>query len=338
MTEAADHDSEFRCFRIHNEDGKISGRLETATVGTLPAGDVLIKAAFSDVNYKDALAATGTGKIIRSFPLIGGIDVSGRVQSSTDQRFQPGDPVVVTGCGMGEQHDGGFSEFVRVPGDWVVTLPDALSLEDAMAVGTAGFTAAMAIDRMELCGQVPDKGNILVSGATGGVGSFAISMLRQRGFQVTALTGKRSSEQYLRVLGATEILFRDELELGQRPLERARFAGAIDSLGGEILSWLTRVIEPTGNIASIGLAAGVELNTTVMPFILRGVNLLGIDSVHVPQQARHHIWQRVATDLRPPQLNQIVTQRVTLDELGGVFESFVKGNVIGRTVVVIAGT
>lgn len=330
-----DDETSFRCFRIRNDDGTIGGSVETATIGSLPRGDVLIRAAYSNVNYKDALAATGTGKIIRDFPLIGGIDVSGNIQTSDDSRFTDGDAVVVTGCGMGERHDGGFAEFVRVPGDWVVPLPDGLSLEDAMSVGTAGFTAAMAIDRMELNGQQPEAGSILVTGATGGVGSFAINMLHRRGYSVTALTGKRDSESYLRELGASEVLFRDELEMGQRPLEGAKFAGAIDSLGGDVLSWITRIVGPSGNIAAIGLARGVELNTTVMPFILRGVNLLGIDSVNVAKEKRQAIWNRIATDLRPDHQGNIVTRRVTLDELGGVFEAFIDGENVGRTVVVI---
>ncbi|MDA1015563.1 MAG: oxidoreductase [Planctomycetota bacterium] len=336
MTLPITDNSSFRCFRIHNNDGEIRGRLETSRIAALPAGDVLIRAAYSDVNYKDALAATGTGKIIRDFPLIGGIDVSGRVVRSTDSRFKLGDPVVVTGCGMGENHDGGFSEFVRVPGDWVVPLPKQLNLEEAMAIGTAGFTAAMAIDRMELNGQDPSNGRILVTGSTGGVGSIAINMLHHRGYEVTALTGKRASEEYLRELGANEILFRDELEMGQRHLEGAKFAGAIDSLGGDVLAWVTRVIGPSGNIAVIGLARGVELHTTVMPFILRGVNLLGINSVNVTQERRQRIWNRIATDLRPTHLDRHVTRRVTLEELSNVFASFIDGKVVGRTVVTIS--
>ncbi|QDS93989.1 Putative quinone oxidoreductase YhfP [Roseimaritima multifibrata] len=336
MSQTLDDNTTFQCYRIQSHDGEVSGSVETCTIGSLPEGEVLIRAAFSDVNYKDALAATGHGKIIRDFPLIGGIDVSGRVESSTDNRFKPGDAVVVTGCGLGERHDGGFSEFVRVPADWVVPLSDALSLQQAMAVGTAGFTAALAIDRMELCGQTPDGGSVLVTGATGGVGSFAINMLKGRGYEVTALTGKPSSADYLRELGASEVLIRGDLEMGTRPLERAKFAGAIDSLGGDVLSWITRVIQPSGNIASIGLAGGSALNTTVMPFILRGINLLGIDSVNVPQRARREVWKRIATDLRPSHFDKIVTRQVTLGELNDVFKSFIDGQVTGRTIVKIS--
>ena len=334
-TDSVTDETVFRCFRIHDSEGRVAGRVETCSVRELPAAEVLVEAVYSDINYKDALAATGKGKIIRDFPLIGGIDVSGVVAKTSDQRFKVGESVVVTGCGLGERHDGGFSEYVSVPGEWVIPLPEDLTLKESMIVGTAGFTAAQAIDRMELNGQTPAAGPILVTGATGGVGSFAVSMLRQRGYRVIAFTGKRSSEPYLRGLGATEVLFRDEVEFGQRPLEKARFAGAIDSLGGEVLSWLTRVVEPCGNIASIGLAMGVQLETTVMPFILRGINLLGIDSVNVPRDVRLRIWNRIATDLRPPNLDQIVAREVTLDELHDTFGSYIDGTVVGRTLVEI---
>lgn len=323
----------FRAYRVHNKDGKVAGRLEKITLDDLSPGEVVIRSAYSDVNYKDALAATGTGKIMRRFPMVAGIDVSGHVHSSGDSRFKEGDAVVVTGGGLSEDHDGGYAEYVRVPGDWVVSLPPGLSLRDAMAFGTAGFTAGLAIEAMELNGQRPENGPILVTGATGGVGSLAIDMLAALGYEVVALTGKADAGDYLESLGAAKILPRDSLEMGGRPLEKALWAGAVDNLGGAVLAWLTRVVEPGGNIASIGLASGIELETTVMPFILRGVNLLGINSVYISRGQRLRVWERLADDLRPPHLDKIVTAEIDFDELPNVFDAYIKGAVTGRTVV-----
>lgn len=328
----------FRAYRVHREDGAISGRIETITPDDLPAGEVVIRVAYSAINYKDALAATGAGKIMRRFPMVGGIDVAGRVESSFDDRFREGEAVAVLGCGLGETHDGGYAEYARVPADWILRLPEeGMTLRDAMALGTAGFTAAIAIDRMEKNGQKPDSGPILVTGATGGVGSFAIDMLAGLGYQVVALTGKRSAADYLHQIGAAEILYRDELEMGTRPLEKGRWAGAIDNLGGDVLGWLTRTTHPGGNIASIGLASSHELSTTVMPFILRGINLLGINSVVIPQTYKQAIWTRLSDDLAPRHLDQIVTRTVTLDGLPDTFDGYIRGEVTGRTVVKIAG-
>ncbi len=323
----------FRAYRVSERDGQISSALEQITLDDLPEGDVLIRASWSDVNFKDALAATGKGKIMRRFPMVAGIDVAGHVASSEDPRFKEGDAVVVTGWGLGEEHDGGFSEYVRVKGDWLVPLPDGLSLRETMALGTAGFTAGLAVDAMEHNGQRPDAGPVLVNGATGGVGSIAIDMLAQRGYEVCAFTGKSEAEGYLKNLGASRIILRSETELGERPLEKTLWAGAVDNVGGDELGWLTRTVMPFGNIASIGLAGGFKLNTTVMPFILRGVNLLGIFSVRVPQERRLRVWQRLASDLRPSKLDDIVTREVGLDDLGGVFDDFVEGQVTGRTLV-----
>jgi len=326
----------FRAYRVHESDGKVEGRLESVDLDSLSPGDVVIRAEWSDVNYKDALAATGKGKIMRRLPLVGGIDVAGRVHSSSDERFQEGDPVVVTGFGLSEDHDGGYSEYVRVPADWLVALPEGLSLYESMALGTAGFTAGIAVDRMQLNGQRPELGPVLVNGATGGVGSFAIDMLAGLGFDVVAFTGKRDADDYLKNLGATEIRYRGDVEMGTRPLEKTLWAGAVDSVGGEELGWLTRTVGPEGNIASIGLAGGVKLETTVMPFILRGVNLLGINSVHIPMTIRQRVWQRLATDLRPRHLDDIVTHVIDFDDLPGVFDAYIEGRVTGRTVVRIA--
>jgi acrylyl-CoA reductase (NADPH) len=323
----------FKAFRIHSEDGKIAARFEALTLDDLAPGEVVIRVACSDINYKDALAATGAGRILRRYPLVGGIDLAGTVESSGDSRFKAGDAVLVTGCGLSETHDGGYAQFARVPAEWVIPMPAGLDAETAMSLGTAGFTAALAIHRMEQNGQTPAAGPIVVTGATGGVGSVAIDMLATRGYRVVAVSGKADAAEYLTALGASEILDRKSLDLGSRPLEAARFAGAIDNLGGEVLTWLTRTVDFWGNIASIGLAASPELKTTVMPFILRGVALLGINSSATRREWRLAVWQRIATDLRPRQLARIVTRTIDFAELPGVFPDYIAGRVTGRTLV-----
>jgi acrylyl-CoA reductase (NADPH) len=323
----------FRAFRIHDDKGKAG--IEQMSLGDLSPGEVVIKTAYSDINFKDALAATGKGKILRKFPLNGGVDVSGTVASSNDVRVREGDAVLVTGHGLSETHDGGYAEYVRVPADWVVPLPEGMTLFDAMAFGTAGFTAGLAIHQMEHNGQTPARGPVVVTGATGGVGSLAIDMLAKLGYRVVALTGKADAHDYLREIGASEILDRKTLEMGKRPLEKAIWGGVIDNVGGDILAWLTRTVVPLGNIAAIGLAASAQLHTTVMPFILRGVNLLGINSSHCPRELRLHIWKRLATDMRPRYLEKIVSRTVTLDTMGPVFNDLIAGTVTGRAVVKI---
>jgi len=326
----------FKSFRIHEVDGRIVPRFDRITLDDLGPGEVVVRVRYSDINYKDALAATGKGRILRRYPLVGGIDLAGEVVSSTDERYTEGQPVLVTGCGLSETHDGGYSEYARLRGDWVIPLPEGLDAEAAMKLGTAGFTAALAIDRMEHNGQTPAGGPVLVTGATGGVGSIAVNMLAGRGYEVVAVSGKPDADEYLRALGATRMLRRQEIDLGSRPLEKALWAGAIDNLGGDLLAWLTRTVDQWGNIASVGLAASHELRTTVMPFILRGVNLLGINSVFTPRDLRLAVWQRIATDLRPAELDRICTRVVAFDELPAQFEDFVNGRVTGRIVVKIA--
>ena len=323
----------FKAFRIHSEGGHVAARFEELTLDDLAPGEVVIRVACSDVNYKDALAATGAGRILRRYPLVGGIDLAGTVESSGDSRFKAGDAVLVTGCGLSETHDGGYAQFARVPAEWVIPMPAGLDAETAMSLGTAGFTAALAIHRMEQNGQTPAGGPIVVTGATGGVGSLAIDMLAARGYRVVAVSGKADAAEYLTALGAGEILDRRSLDLGSRPLEAARFAGAIDNLGGEVLTWLTRTVDFWGNIASIGLAASPELKTTVMPFILRGVALLGINSSATRREWRLAVWQRIATDLKPRQLARIVTRTIDFAELPGVFPDYIAGRVTGRTLV-----
>ena len=323
----------FRAFRIHSEEGKIAARFEEIGLDDLAPGEVVIRVTHSGINYKDALAATGAGKILRRYPLVGGIDLAGTVESSSDARFGPGAAVLVTGCGLSETHDGGYAQLARVPGDWVIPLPRGLDAFTAMALGTAGFTAALAIHRMEQNGQEPGGGPIAVTGASGGVGSIAIDMLSARGYRVVALSGKAAAVPYLKELGASEVLLRAGLELGSRPLENVRFGGAIDNLGGETLGWLTRTVDFWGNIASIGLASGAELSTTVMPFILRGVALLGINSSATRRDMRLAVWQRIAGDLRPRHLERIVTRTIAFDELPTAFPDYIAGRVTGRTVV-----
>lgn len=323
--------TDVRALRIYDQQG--DARLETLRLDELSAGEVVIAAHWSGVNYKDALAATGRGKILRRFPLNGGVDVAGVVEHSDDARFAPGDAVLVTGCGLGETHDGGFAERVRVAGDWVVPLPDGLSLRESMVIGTAGFTAALAIDRMEQNGQDPAHGPVLVSGATGGVGSHAVDLLAGRGYEVVALSRKPDSDGYLAALGASRVLDPLDVVHSDAPLEKALWGGAVDTVGGDVLAWLTRTVRPWGNIAGIGLAGGSQLNTTVMPFILRGISLLGITSANCPVERRRRVWQRLVTDLRPRHLDKMVAGEVTLDELPAVFERVLSGQHRGRYVV-----
>ncbi|MCK9488615.1 MAG: oxidoreductase [Xanthomonadales bacterium] len=327
----------FRCFRIHNDDRGHRSGIEEASLGELSPGEVTLAVAWSSVNYKDALAGTGNGRILRSFPLVGGIDVAGHVLRSRDGRWREGDAVLVTGCGLSETRDGGYSQYLNLDADDIVALPDGLDLRQAMALGTAGFTAALCLLRMEHNGQKPEAGPILVTGATGGVGMLAISLLTGAGYQAHALTGKFERLDELTALGAASVLDRRTLTMGMRPLESARWAGAIDCVGDEILGWLTRVIQPRGNIAACGMAGGNELHTTVMPFILRAINLLGIAAGSTDYPTRQALWQRLAGPWRPPHLEQIAANEVGLEDLPGVFEAMLSGKTTGRTLVRIGG-
>ncbi|MCK8515339.1 YhdH/YhfP family quinone oxidoreductase [Methylonatrum kenyense] len=326
----------FKALRCHAADKTVDARIEQMPVDELSEGSVLIRAAWSGINFKDALAVTGAGKIMRSMPMNAGIDVAGTVETSEDPRFRPGEPVLVTGCGLGEARDGGFAEFTRVPADSVVPIPDGWDARQVMAIGTAGFTAAMALVRMEQNGQHPDLGPILVNGASGGVGSYAIRLFHRAGYQVTALTGKANAADYLRGLGASDVLLTADQDLGKRPLERALWGGAVDSLGGEQLTWLTRTVQPWGNIGAVGLAAGIELNTTVMPFILRGVSLLGINSVECARDLRLAVWRRVEELLEPADVESVVTDEVGLDGVLPAAQELLERKRRGRTLVRIA--
>ena len=329
--------SKFRAYRIdQQEDKSIVASYQDISLDDLTPGEVVIRVAWSGINFKDVLAATGKGKILRRYPLNGGIDLSGTVETSDDERFKPGDEVLVAGCGLSETADGGYAEVARVCADCVVPLPAGLTLKESMALGTAGFTAAMAVMRMEQNGQSPDHGRILVTGATGGVGSIAIDILASRGYEVVAFTGKKEQYDYLRSLGASDFVDRHSVEMGTRPLESATWGGAVDNAGGETLAWLTRTVKPWGNIASIGLVDDFKLNTTVMPFILRGVSLLGINSIEMPNDVRNTLWQRMGDDLKPKNLDRVITREVGFDQLPETFDSYLEGSNTGRTLVKIA--
>lgn len=326
----------FKAYRIDQRDGAIVAEFQQLTLDDLSAGDVVIKVSHSTINYKDALAATGAGRILRSYPLVGGIDLAGEVVSSEDERYTPGMSVLVNGCGLSEVRDGGYAEYARVPGDCVVPTPAGMDAAQAMLIGTAGYTAALAIHRMEQNGQTPDLGPVVVTGASGGVGSLAVDMLDSRGYEVVAVTGKAEQTDYLKSIGARQVLLRDEIELGKRPMEKSQWGGAIDNLGGDVLTWLTRTMNYGGNIASIGMAAGIGLETTVFPFILRAVCLLGINSVDTPRDLRLAVWSRIGTDLKPRHWDKIGQQAIAFDDLPTRFQAYIDGKASGRLVVRIS--
>ncbi len=325
----------FNALRVHEESGGVMADLQEQRVSDLPAGDVLVKIAYSSVNYKDALAATGKGKIIRRLPLTAGIDMAGRVVESNLDTLREGDAVLVSGYDFGVAHDGGYAGYARVPAEWVVPLPPPMSLYNAMALGTAGFTVALCVQRLQDNHQTPALGPLVVTGATGGVGSIAVNVLSGLGYEVTALTAKTDERDWLSRLGADQVLDRRRIELDQAPLRHAVWGGAIDNIGGDILGWLLAGTRPLGNIVSVGLAAGSHLNTTVMPFILRGVSLLGVSSAGCAGELRRRLWRRLATDLMPTLLDEIVTSVVEPERLPAVFEAMLAGRVKGRTVVKI---
>ncbi len=324
--------AQFSAFRIHNDDAGYRAGVEPLGLEQLSPGEVVIRARWSSVNYKDALAGTGKGKILRRFPLVGGIDVAGEVVASTDPAFREGDQVLTTGCGLSEVRDGGYSQYVRLESKWVVPLPSGLSLREAMVLGTAGFTAALALLRMLENRQKPELGPLAVTGATGGVGSLAVDIFSRAGFEVHAISGKAERAGYLKTLGATEVLGRDALAT-TRPMESARFGGGLDNAGGAMLTSLLAQTAPYGNVASAGLAATAELDMTVMPFIIRGVSLLGVASAGTARDIRQQVWQHLGSDWKPAHLDLICTREATLDELPAVFATMLDGKSFGRTVV-----
>jgi putative YhdH/YhfP family quinone oxidoreductase len=324
----------FKAFKLSEVDKKIKAEFIQCRLEDLDPGEVVVRVAYSDVNYKDALAATGKGKILRRPSCIGGIDFSGTVVSSGDSRFTKGDAVLAVGYDLGVAHHGGYSQYARVPAEWLTKLPQGMSLWDAMAFGTAGFTAGIGIVRMEENRLKPANGPVIVDGATGGVGSIAIASLSKLGYHVVALTGKESESDWLKKLGAKEVMLRKTLNLEKiKPLDKATWAGAVDNLGGEVLAWMASTMKDNGVIASIGLAASPQLNTWVMPFILRGVSVLGINSGEsVPPEIRQKVWQRLASDMKPPLLKEMC-RTIPFDELPKVFDDFINAKVNRRVVV-----
>lgn len=325
----------FLALRVHaSADGKSSyAKLQRMSVDELTPGEVLVGVNYSSVNYKDALAGTGRGKIIRRFPLNAGIDAAGTVLESRDKSLQPGQKVLITGCGLGEVHDGGFAEIVRVASTSVVPLPDGLSLRESMVLGTAGFTAALALHRLEHNGQTPALGPILVTGASGGVGSFAVQIFAQAGYEIHAVSGKSEAVAQLQEFGARQVIPPAQLNLGQRPLESVRFGGAVDNVGGPLLARILAHVQLWGNVASIGLAESADLPTTVMPFILRGVSLLGISSNNTPRELRLHLWRQLAGPWRPRHLEKTLTRQVELPDLMAVFDDLLHRRARGRILV-----
>ncbi len=322
----------FDAFRIHGDSGGYRSGLEQVALDDLSPGEVVVAAEWSSVNFKDALAGTGQGRILRRFPLVGGIDVAGRVVASTDPAFREGDAVLATGCGLSETRDGGYSKYVRLESRWTIPLPAGLTLRDSMVLGTAGFTAGLALHRMLDNRQSPDMGPLCVTGATGGVGSLAIDIFSRAGFEVHAISGKADQHGYLRAIGAREVHGRDALAT-TRPLESARFGGGLDNVGGPMLASLLAQTAPYGNVASAGLAATADLHTTVMPGIIRGVSLLGVASAGTARDIRDAVWARLAGDWKPAHLDRICTREAGLGELPGVFAHMLAGGSLGRTVV-----
>ena len=322
----------FRAFRIHSDDAGYRSGLEEMALGDLSPGEVVLRTVYSSVNFKDALAGTGQGRILRRFPLVGGIDVAGHVVASTDPAFREGDEVLVTGCGLSETRDGGYSDYARVESKWAIRLPAGLSLRESMVLGTAGFTAALGLLRMSENRQHPGLGPLAVTGATGGVGSLAVDIFSSAGYEVHAVSGKPEQADYLKSIGAAEVIARDALAT-TRPMESARFGGGLDNVGGPMLASLLAQTAPYGNVASAGLAASHDLPATVMPFIIRGVSLLGVASAGTARDIRDEVWQRLANEWKPRHLDRICTREVGLDGLPGVFASMLAGGSLGRTLV-----
>lgn len=324
---------QFKAFRIHNDGPGHRAGVEDLQLDQLSPGDLVLRVEWSSVNYKDALAGTAKGKILRQFPLNGGIDMAGEVIQSKSDRFQPGDKVIVTGCGLSETCDGGYSEIARVNSGDAVPLPAGLTTREAMILGTAGFTAALSLHRMEANGQTPAAGPIVVTGATGGVGSIAINLLTRAGYEVHAISGKTADFDWLEELGAKQCISRHDLHWGQNALEKAIWAGCIDNVGGDMLAGISRVIKLWGNIACCGMAGGHGLHTTVFPMILRGVSLLGISSANCPYELRVSLWDRLANEWKPALLDKIQTLETDLSGLPEVFETMISGGSCGRSIV-----
>ena len=326
----------FRAFRIRNDDAGYRAGFEQMATDALTPGEVLVKVAYSSVNYKDALAGTGKGRILRRYPLNGGIDVAGHVVASTDPAFKEGDAVLCTGSGLSETRDGGYAEYARLEARWTIPLPQGLSLRESMVLGTAGFTAALGLLHMQDNGQTPALGPIAVTGASGGVGQLAIDIYSRAGYAVHAISGKADHFDFLKSLGAAECIDRHALAFSGKPMDSVRFGGALDNVGGAMLAGLLPLIAPYGNVAICGNAGGIAFDGTVMPFIIRGVNLLGVASAGTARAMRERVWEKLSGDWKPRHLERIATREATLDELPGVFGHMLAGDSFGRTVVRIA--
>ncbi|WP_375090603.1 acryloyl-CoA reductase [Peribacillus sp. RS7] len=325
---------QFDALVVNKQDDQFTVNIQKLSVDDLPQEDVLIRVHYSGVNYKDSLASIPNGNIVSSYPIVPGIDMAGVVVSSEDSRFKKGDEVIATSYGIGVSQSGGYSQFARVPADWIVPLPDGLTMKEAMIIGTAGFTAALSVQRLEENDLTPGQGSVLVTGATGGVGSFAVSILSKLGYSVEASTGKESEHGYLKEIGATTIISREDVYDGKlRALGKQKWSGAVDPVGGEPLASVLSQIKYGGSVAVSGLTAGTSLPATVFPFILRGVNLLGIDSVNCPMDTRLKVWHRLATDFKLTHLEQLVQQEITIDDLPDILPTLLKGEARGRTIV-----
>ncbi|MRX53085.1 acryloyl-CoA reductase [Bacillus idriensis] len=323
----------FRAFVIDKQEDKIQSEIKPLSLTDLPEGDVTIKVAYSSINYKDGLA-TLPKSIVRNYPMVPGIDLAGTVVESSNESFKKGDEVIVTSYELGISHFGGFSEYARVPAEWVVPLPEGLTIKEAMILGTAGFTAALSILRLEENGLTPKNGKVLVTGATGGVGSIAVDILSKKGYEVAASSGKKSEHGYLKQLGAKEILSREEVTSDDgKPLRKQLFAAAVDPVGGKTLEYLLSATKYGGSVAVSGLTGGAEVAASVYPFILRGINLLGIDSVYCPMEKRLTVWERLASDMKPANLDKGIVNEVSLEEIPSIVEKILNGEVRGRTLV-----
>jgi acrylyl-CoA reductase (NADPH) len=325
---------QMQCLLVNKRaDGKIERAVTACNTSDLPEGEVLVRVAYSSLNYKDALAATGHPGVVSKFPHVPGIDAAGTVVESTSGKFKPGDAVIVTSFELGAARWGGYAQFVRVPDDWVVPLPDGLTLRESMALGTAGFTAAMCLEAIERQAIGPERGDVVVTGASGGVGTLAVAILSQAGYRVAAISGKPAASDVLKRLGAAEILPRDAVtDTSSKSLLKPRWAAAVDTVGGPVLGTLLRSMQPRGCVAACGLVGGENLPATVYPFIIRGVTLAGIDSAQYPASLRGPIWKKLAAKWKPKLLNELTTE-VSLDGLETKIQQILKGEIVGRVVV-----
>lgn len=324
----------FQALVVDQVNSDVSLNIKSLSLDDLPEGEVTIKVAYSSVNYKDGLASLENGRVINHYPMVPGIDLAGTVISSNDSRFNEGDDVIATGYDIGVNHFGGFSEYARLKADWIVPLPKNLTLKEAMAYGTAGFTAALSIEQLEQHHVTPDQGDIVVTGSTGGVGSLSVAMLAKLGYHVVASTGTESEHDYLKRLGTDRVISREDVNPEEtKPLGKQQWAGAIDTIGGKTLASILSHTKYRGTVTACGMAGGTNISTTVYPFILRGVNLIGIDSVYCPMDIRKPLWERMATELKPDSLLSDIGQEITLNELPETLASILKGEVRGRTLV-----